>query len=70
MPQDEAIGMHAQLPPLAMQISLASGQMPPQTPLASAPHGLTQRFDGPGQQFGAPLASRHTHACSHTPLSQ
>ena len=69
-PQGGAIGIHAHLPLLDEQTSFGPGQTPPQTPLASIPHGLTQRSAGPGQQFGAPVASRHRHACSHTPLSQ
>jgi hypothetical protein len=46
------------------------GHRPPHAPAASAPQGFTHRVAGPGQQVAAPVASAHTHACSHTPATQ
>jgi hypothetical protein len=69
-PQEGEIGVQVQVVPLAVQTSFDAGQAPPQTPLASRPQGLTHRAAGPGQQLAAPVASTHTHTCSHVPLTQ
>ena len=63
--QGEEIGVQVQVVPVAVQTSFDAGHAPPQTPLASRPQGLTHRAAGPGQQLTAPVASTHTHACSH-----
>jgi len=46
-----------------------NGQAPPQAPVASLPHGVTQKAAGPGQHACSPPALTHKQACSQTPFT-
>jgi hypothetical protein len=69
-PQASGVGMQAQPVAVGVHVSVAVRHTPPQLPLASGLQGRTHSADGPGQQLVAPVASRHTQACSHTPFRQ
>ncbi len=69
-PHVAAVGVHAHIPPLAVQTSFAVGHAPPHVPSALVPHGVTHKAAGPGQQLEPPLGARHTQACAQALLMQ
>jgi len=61
--------------PVALLLASASqvppeGQVLPQVPAWSMPHGSTHAVPGPAQQAGPPAGVRQMHACSHVPSTQ